>query len=148
MDLHPDWKEFLRLLNSHEVEYLVVGAHALAWYGHPRLTGDLDFFVGVSQANAEKLLAVLREFGFGSTLESSEELRTAPRVFMLGRLPYRIDLLTEIAGVPFEEAWRRRVPGVLGGVAVHFLSLEDYVANKRAAGRPKDVADLAALGEN
>lgn len=147
MDLHPDWKEFLRLLNSHGVEYLIVGAHALAMYGHPRLTGDLDFYVGVSEANSERLHAVLREFGFGSTIESAEQLRATPRVFMLGRLPYRIDILTAIDGTVFEEAWERRVPGVLDGVPVYFLSIEDFIANKRAAGRPKDLADLDALGD-
>ncbi|MCW5940897.1 MAG: nucleotidyltransferase [Fimbriimonadaceae bacterium] len=136
------------MLNSHGVEYLIIGAHALARYGHPRLTGDIDFFVGISEANAERLYAVLREFGFGATIESAAALTAAPRVFMLGRLPYRIDILTAIDGTDFKDAWQRRVSGALDGVPVHFLSLEDFVANKRAAGRPKDLADLDALGES
>lgn len=146
MELHPDWKEFLRLLNSHGVEYLIVGAHALAFHGHPRYTADIDFFIRTTQANAERLYDVLCEFGFGDSLDGPEDLLKQPAVFMLGRQPFRIDLLNQIDGVEFAGAWERRVVSELDGISVPFISLEDYVANKRAAGRKKDAYDLEALG--
>lgn len=148
MALHPDFKEFLRLLNSHQVEYLLVGAHALAVHGQPRMTGDIDFFIRSSPGNAARLYAALQEFGFGSTGVNAADLEQPGRIFMLGVLPHRIDLLTSISGVDFEQAWSRRFESVLDGLPVHVLSLEDLVANKRASGRAKDRADLDMLGES
>lgn len=145
MDLHEDWKEFLRLLNSHEVEYLIIGAHALAFHGSPRLTGDLDFFVGPSEENVTRLYRALEDFGFGSVLPPAESLLFERKVLMLGRPPYRIDILNDITGVPFEQAWMNRVLGEVEGIPVPFIARDDLVANKRASGRAKDVADLEAL---
>lgn len=147
MPLHPDWKEFLELLNSNEVEYLIVGAHARGLYGVPRYTGDLDIFVRSSPENARRLERALQAFGFGSLELTAEDFLVPNRVIQLGIEPYRIDLLTSISGVEFEEAWSDRVAGDLDGVPVAFLSLRAFRKNKLAAGRPKDLADLADLIE-
>lgn len=145
MDLHDDWKEFLRLLNSHGVEYLVVGAHALAFHGLPRMTGDLDFFVSSGPDNVERLFQVLTEFGFGESLPLRDDLVTQRRVLMLGRIPYRIDILNDISGIEFEEAWSNRVTAEINGVSIHFISDQDLLTNKRASGRMKDLADAEEL---
>jgi len=107
---------------------------------------DIDFFIQATRANAERLYHVLCEFGFGDSLDGPEDLLKEQAVFMLGRQPFRIDLLNQIDGVEFAGAWERRVVSELDGISVPFISLEDYVANKRAAGRKKDAYDLEALG--
>jgi hypothetical protein len=145
MPLHPDWKEFLELLNSNEVEYLIVGAHARAFHGVPRYTRDLDIFVRISPANAIRLEQTLRAFGFASTGLAADDFLVPGRVIQLGVEPYRIDLLTSISGVEFGDAWSDRVAGELDGVPVSFLSVRAFRQNKLAAGRPKDFADLADL---
>ena len=145
MPLHPDWKEFLQLLNSHGVEYLVVGAHARGLYGIPRYTRDIDIFLRRSPGNASRVEAVLREFGFASLRITAADFLTPGRVVQLGVEPYRIDLLTSISGVEFDDAWSDRVAGHLGGVPVSFISLRAFRKNKLAAGRPRDLADLADL---
>lgn len=147
MPLHPDWKEFLLLLNSHGVDYLVVGAHARGLYGIPRYTRDIDIFLRSSQANASKMELVLRDFGFSAPGIKAEDFLAPGRVVQLGVEPYRIDLLTTISGVEFEDAWSDRVSGELGGVPVTFISVRAFRKNKLAAGRPKDLADLADLLE-
>ena len=147
MPLHPDWKEFLELLNSHGVEYLVVGAHARGLYGIPRYTRDIDIFVRRSEDNASKLVSVLRDFGFASLGITAPDFLVPGRVVQLGVEPYRIDLLTGISGVEFEDAWPDRVAADLGGVPATFISLRAFRKNKLAAGRPKDLADLADLLE-
>ncbi len=147
MPLHPDWKEFLELLNSHGVDYLVVGAHARSFYGVPRYTHDIDLLVRSSEANAAKLIAALRAFGFSSLGITAQDFLVPGRVVQLGVEPYRIDLLTSISGVEFDDAWSDRVAAELSGVPVNFISLRAYRRNKLAAGRPKDLADLADLLE-
>ena len=147
MPLHPDWKEFLQLLNSHGVEYVVVGAHARGLYGLPRYTRDIDIFLRRSPANASRVETVLREFGFASLRITAEDFLIPGRVVQLGVEPYRIDLLTSISGVEFDDAWSDRVTGDLGGVQVSFISLRAFRKNKLAAGRPRDLADLADLLE-
>ncbi len=145
MPLHPDWKEFLELLNSNGVEYLIVGAHARVLHGIPRYTRDIDILVRVSPENATKLEHVLHAFGFASKGVTAEDFLAAHRVIQLGADPYRIDLLTSISGVEFDDAWSDRVAGDLDGVPVAFLSLRAYRKNKLAAGRLKDLADLEDL---
>ena len=145
MPLHPDWKEFLELLNSTGVDYLIVGAHARVLYGIPRYTRDIDILVRVSPENAAKLEHVLLAFGFASTGVTAEDFLVPHRVIQLGVEPYRIDLLTSISGVEFDDAWSDRVAGQMDGVPVAFLSLRAFRKNKLAAGRPKDLADLDDL---
>src|SRR5262245_10627356 len=103
MNLLPDWREFIELLNSHGVEYVVVGAWARAFHGIPRSTGDIDFFVRPSAENAERLVRVIERFGFGSLDITSQDFQTKDRVIQLGIEPYRIDLVTGISGVSFDE---------------------------------------------
>lgn len=145
MKLSPDLREFIALLNSHKVEFLVVGAHALAFHGLPRYTKDVDFFISTDPANAEAITAVIREFGFASTGLKAEDFRTPDLVIQLGVEPHRIDLLTGLSGIDWAEAWTSRDPGMLDGIPVHFLSKEAYIKNKLASGRPQDIADVARL---
>jgi hypothetical protein len=145
MKLNKDLREFIALLNSTGVKYLVVGGHAVAFHGHPRFTGDMDFFVECSPENANRLAAALVQFGFGGLGLGAEAFLQPETVVQLGRPPNRIDLLTSIDGVGFAKAWQAKVPGELDGAPVHFLGREDLLANKRASGRPQDLADLDNL---
>jgi len=143
--LQTDLSEFVRLLNSHSVDFLVVGGHAVAFHGYPRFTGDIDFLLRPSDANAERVLRVLRDFGFGSLPLTIADFTGPERVVQLGRPPNRIDLLTSISGVPFENAWTTRVAGVLGGHPVNFLGWDALIQNKQASNREKDQGDLTRL---
>ena len=147
MILLPDWREFIELLNRHEVDYIIVGAWARAFHGIPRSTGDIDFFVRRSPENARRLVQVLEEFGFGSLDIGSDDFLRPDRIVQLGIEPYRIDIINTISGVTFAEAWAERVTGEIDGLPTQFLSLRLFRRNKQAAGRPKDLADLDALPE-
>lgn len=144
-NLQSDLNEFVALLNSWKVEYLVVGGYAVAFHGHPRFTGDIDFLVRATPDNAQRLLDVLREFGFRSLNLTLEDLTTEGRVVQLGRPPNRIDLLTRISGVTFEEAWAGRISGNLGAHRVDFLGWDALIQNKTVTGRDKDRADVTKL---
>jgi hypothetical protein len=143
--LNEDFKEFVALLNSNRVEYLIVGGYALAAYGHPRYTGDLDFWIGTDPVNAKSVLIALDQFGFGALGIGLEDLTTPDRVIQMGFPPRRIDLLTSIDGVEFAPAFARRVAVGLDGQSLSFISLDDFKTNKRTTGRHKDLADLDAL---
>ena len=145
MAVPKDLSEFIALLNSHGVEFLVVGAHALAYHGHPRYTGDLDLLVRPVLENTAKLERALA-FSFSSLGLKAADFIVPERVIQLGVAPNRIDLLTSLTGVTFEEAWSNRVEGFLGGVAAPFLSREMLIKNKLATGRKQDAADVEALG--
>lgn len=147
MKLSPDLREFIGLLSSNGVEFLVVGAHALAWHGLPRYTKDVDFLVQTGSANVNALLAALEAFGFGATGLSAADFSRPDQVIQLGREPNRIDLLTGISGVEWEEAWATRVSGELDGLPVFFISKTAYLKNKIASGRPQDLADASRLRE-
>lgn len=143
--LQSDLREFIGLLNSLKVEYLVVGGHAVAFHGHPRFTGDIDFFVRATGENAERILRVLDAFGFGSLGITAADLTEPGQVIQLGRPPNRIDILTSISGIDFDSAWTSRAPADLDGHAVNFIGAEGLLKNKLASGRPKDLADAAKL---
>jgi hypothetical protein len=147
MDLHDDWKEFCGLLNTHEVEYLVVGAFALAFYGLPRLTGDIDFWVNPTKANAQRLASALAEFGFPSARDQVKQFAEPRQMWQIGVPPYRIDVITSIDGVNFMEAWADKVAGDLDGESVNYLSREHYLLNKRSTTRLKDKQDAERLAE-
>jgi predicted nucleotidyltransferase len=140
MELIRDLKEFIRLLDAHEVRYLIVGGAAVNALGFVRMTEDLDFWLERNEANAEKTLAALAEFGFDEF--SKSDLMDPQAVLMLGRVPHRIDLLTWISGCEFADCYPRRVFANLGGVRVPLISLEDLLINKHASARPKDLADI------
>jgi hypothetical protein len=143
-----DFKEFAELLNKNGVEYLVVGGYAVGVHGHPRYTGDIDFWIRPEQSNAEKLLKSTAEFGYTIVNVTVPELITPGKVFQIGRQPYRIDILNTIDGVDFSECYERRVIFVLDDVPVPFIGLEDLKINKKTSGRHKDLADLEVLESN
>jgi predicted nucleotidyltransferase len=142
--LNRDFKEFAELLNAHGVEYLVVGGYALAAHGHPRYTGDIDFWIAPSSENISKLLLVLDEFGFASLGITAADF-DADTVLQLGQPPRRIDLLTSIDGVFFDVCFAKREQVELAGVRLNIIGLDDLKTNKRSAGRLKDLADLEIL---
>ena len=147
MDVQPDFRDLLVLLNAHGVEYLIVGAYALAFHGAPRFTGDLDILVRPAPANAERVLAALADFGFGFPNLTASDFQNPNQVVQLGVPPVRIDLITSITGVSWEEAEAHKEPGAFGDLPVNYLGRQQYIANKRARGRKKDLADIEALGE-
>jgi hypothetical protein len=147
MEVQKDFKELLASFNAHGVEYLIVGGYALAFHGAPRFTGDLDLFINPTSANAHRILTALGEFGFGGIELSAEDFQKPDHVVQLGVPPVRVDIVTSIDGVTWPEAWAGKVAGNYGAVAVHYLGRPQFIANKRAVGRRKDLADLEALGE-
>ena len=140
-----DFKEFLKLLNSHRVEYLLVGGYAVGYHGYPRATADMDLWVAVHQNNAEKLVAVLREFGFNVPQLSVNLFLKAEQIVRMGVPPLRIELLTTISGVRFENCYSERIIDMIDDVEVHIISLEHLKKNKQASGRHKDLDDLQNL---
>lgn len=145
MKLHKDLREFIELLNSHGVEYVVVGGHAVAFHGYPRYTGDIDFLVRPTEENVSRIVAVLEGFGFSGAHELKASLTQPEKIIQLGRLPNRIDILTSASGVDFEEVWNQAISAELDGLPVRFPDLSSLLKNKRASGRPKDLADVDEL---
>lgn len=145
MNLNGDFKEFLSLLIEHRVKFLLVGAQALAVHGKPRFTGDLDIWVDRDPDNAERLVQALAAFGFDDI--PAQPFTEHDRLLTLGREPVRIDIFTYIPGPDFSEAWTRREKVKLGPGLVPVIGREDFIASKKASGRPKDLADLALLDE-
>ena len=143
--LNRDFQEFAQCLAARGVEYLLVGGYALAAHGHPRYTGDIDFWVNSNAENIARLLLALDDFGFGSLGLKPADF-DADTVVQLGHPPGRIDLLTAIDGVSFDDCFARRQQADVGGVELSIIGLEDFIANKRSTGRLKDLADLESLG--
>jgi predicted nucleotidyltransferase len=143
--LDKDLLELLELFRSKGVEFLVVGGHAVAFHGYPRLTEDLDLFVRPDLANGEKIVSALQDFGFGSLEITPSDFEAHERVIQLGRAPNRVDLLTRLYGVDFDVAWERRIAAVLDAVPVWMISRDDLIANKRATGLTQDIADADRL---
>ena len=145
MKLPSDLHAFIESLNAAHVKYLIVGGYAVAFHGHPRFTGDIDVFIEASMDNAVKVVQALRHFGFGGLELDPSALATKDVVVQLGLPPNRIDIMTSIDGVAFNEAWQTRVSARISGTATAFIGKELLVANKRSAGRPKDIADADEL---
>jgi predicted nucleotidyltransferase len=140
-----DLREFLKLLNSARVEYLLIGGYAVGYYGYPRATGDLDIWVAISDKNARKLVRVLKDFGFDVPNLSPEVFVETNRLVRFGEPPLRIEILTTISGVSFDDCFARRNRVKFDGLRVNLISLDDLKKNKAASGRPKDLDDLQAL---
>ncbi|HEY1462539.1 MAG TPA: nucleotidyltransferase [Terriglobales bacterium] len=140
----PHYKELLQLLNEFEVEYLIVGGFAVMKYGEPRFTKDLDVWVHNSSHNSLRLVSALKKFGAPLQKDaiSQQTFSRKQVVYQIGVAPVRIDILTEITGLQFPDAWKKRVPSTFFGVPVHFISQDDLVTNKKALGRGVDVKDL------
>jgi hypothetical protein len=143
--LDKDLRELLELFRSTGVECLVVGGHAVAFHGRPRLTEDLDLFVRPDATNGARIVEALRAFGFASLEVSPTDFTADDRVIQLGRAPNRVDLLTKLYGVEFADAWSRRVAAHLDGAEVWMISRDDLIRNKRATGRTQDLADAEFL---
>jgi hypothetical protein len=141
--LHDDWNAFLKLLVARRVRFVIVGGHAVAAHGRPRMTADLDVWIDPSPPNARRAAAAIAEFGFGTV--DADRLTRPKQVVFMGREPYRIDVLTSVDGVSFARAWAGRLAGTLGNVRVAFIGRTELLRNKRAAGRPKDLLDLELL---
>jgi hypothetical protein len=142
MPLSNDLREFLKLLNSRGVDYVIVGAHSLAFHGRPRYTGDLDVLIRSTPGNAAKLVDLLNEFGFTDSDFKASDFTEPDQVIQLGRAPNRIDLLTSISGVSRDEAFATRVSAELDSIPVFVLGKDALFRNKRAVGRPQDLADI------
>jgi hypothetical protein len=143
--MNPDFRDLLAAFNAHGVDYLVVGAYALAAHGHVRATKDLDLWVRPTPINAPHVLLALREFGASLHDLTEADLSRPGIIFQIGVPPIRIDILTAIDGVDFESAWRQRVTVDLADLAVPVLSKAHLLINKRATGRLQDLADIEHL---
>lgn len=143
--LSKDFKEFIELLNKHKVRYLVVGGYAVAFHGHPRYTKDLDVWVERSPENADKVLEALEEFGFGALGLKTADFLENDQIIQLGYPPNRIDILTALKKVKFEDCYRARIDVEIQGLRINFIDLENLKQNKRATGRPQDLADVENL---
>ena len=146
MHLPEDFKEFIALMISHHVRFVMIGGYAYNLYRNPRATGDIDFFLANTPDNEERIRTVLVNFGFAQVVpQAGKKLLADDAVIMLGRSPFRIDLLTTIDGVAFEEVEQNCHAFNLGGLKIPVISAQLLLANKLASGRPKDLADAAEL---
>ncbi|MDZ7637238.1 MAG: hypothetical protein U5J83_03150 [Bryobacterales bacterium] len=144
-DANQDFSEFIECLNSRKAEFLVIGAHAMAIYGYPRFTGDLDVWVRSTPENLERVRLAIADFGMKVEAEGKGSWLGPNEVFQMGVAPYRIDVLRSISGVEFDEAWESRVSKLFGGHEVSFLSKALLLRNKKASGRKRDLADVEEL---
>jgi predicted nucleotidyltransferase len=143
--LPPDFKEFLRLLNSSKVEYLVIGGYAVNYYGFSRATADLDIWIAISPENAERVAGAVREFGFAQA--GAAAFLEPRKVIRMGVPPLRLEILTSISGVEFAACYARRLEVELDDTVVNLICLDDLKRNKSASGRLKDRLDLEQLGQ-
>jgi hypothetical protein len=140
-----DFREFVELLIKHQVEYLIVGGYAVGIHGHPRYTGDLDIWLNPSTINAQKIILCVNEFGFSSFKLKVEDFTKEGNIIQLGYPPLRIDLLTEIDGVTFEECYDNKKVIDIEGLQVNFIGYWDLLKNKKVSGRHKDLDDIENL---
>ena len=143
--LSKDFKEFIELLNEHSVRYLVVGGYAVAFHGHPRYTKVLDVWIELSPENADKVLKTLGKFGFGSLDLKPDDFLEGDQIIQLGYPPNRIDILTTLKDLKFKDCYKARVDVEIQGLHINFIDIENLKKNKRATGRPQDLADAENL---
>lgn len=144
---NKDFREFIELLNENNVKYLIVGGYAVGFHGYPRYTKDLDIWLLVSDDNAEKIINTLKQFGFGGGGIHKEDFLKTDEFVQLGYPPNRIDLVTSCDGVVFEECFTSKVTIEYQGLKMNFIDLDNLKKNKKASGRPQDLADLDNLSE-
>lgn len=144
-ELPRDFKDFLKLLNEKEVDYLLIGGYAVGYYGYPRATNDIDIWIATTPDNARKVVKVLKEFGFEYPELNEDLFLQENKIVRMGNPPMRIEILTSISGVKFKECHQKRVIDTLAGVSVSLISLEDLKMNKKASGRYRDLDDLENL---
>ena len=140
-----DFREFLQLLNSKKIEYLVIGGYAVGYHGYPRATGDMDIWIAINEKNALKIIEVLKEFGFDLPELEKELFLKENKVIRMGIPPMRLEILTSIDGVCFETCFKNRIIADFGSFKVNFISKDDLLTNKQASGRPKDLLDYDVL---
>ena len=143
--LSPDFKDFIELLNAHNVEYLIVGGYALAFHGHPRYTKDIDIWIATNTVNAERMLKVLTDFGFSSLALSQQDFLEENNIIQLGFPPNRIDILTSVDGIEFANSISQSSIIEVDGVTIHLIGIHKLIENKTASGRLQDLADVEKL---
>ncbi len=145
MVLNQDFKEFIQSLNDHNVRYLIIGGYAVAFHGHPRYTKDLDICIELGQENAANILKALAHFGFGSLGLTEDDFLEPDQIVQLGFPPSRIDILTTLEGVDFDECFASKIVTTIDNIQMNFIDLENLKKNKKATGRLQDLADLENL---
>jgi len=143
--LPPDFKDFLKLLKEHKVQYLLIGGYAVGYHGYPRATANMDIWIAMRSENAEKIVSVLREFGFDVPELSAELFLKDKQIVRMGVPPVKLEITTSISGVDFDECYRERVIDILDGIEVNLISLKHLKINKKASDRYKDLNDLENL---
>jgi hypothetical protein len=144
--MNQDFLDLLRAFIDRDVRFLIVGAYALAVHGRPRATGDLDVWVDATPENAAKVMSALEQFGAPTAQVRAEDFSRPGIVFQMGLPPVRIDVLTELSGVTFSEAWSTRTQAAFGPMTVDVIGREAFLKNKRATGRARDLGDIESLG--
>ena len=147
MEAQKDFKELLELFNKHKVEYVIVGAYALAFHGCPRYTGDLDLFVKPDSINAKKVIEAIKEFGFESLQLTADDFSSPEKVVQLGVPPIRIDIITSLTALTWEQVEAHKVKGEYGNAPVYFIGKNELIINKKSLGRHKDLADIESITE-
>jgi len=145
IEFPKDFKEFLQLMNSKEIEYLVVGGYAVGYHGYPRATGDMDIWIAINKNNAMKMVDSLKEFGFDLPELKNELFLQEEKIIRMGVPPMRLEILTSIDGVSFDTCFKNRVIADFGAFKVNFISKDDLLINKRSSGRPQDLVDFDKL---
>jgi hypothetical protein len=143
--LPPDFKEFLRLLHTNHVEYLLIGGYAVGYHGYPRATNDMDIWIALNPENAIKMTKVIKDFGFDTLDLSTELFLQKDRIVRMGLPPIRIEVLLEISGVQFDQCYEERIDAAIDDIPVKLINLKHLKINKRASGRYKDLDDLEHL---
>jgi hypothetical protein len=148
MNIHIDFEEFLKFLKEENAEFAIIGGYAVAFHGYVRATNDMDLFFRATGKNIARIRNALKKFGLPTTAKQAKEFTEPGSIIRMGIPPVRIEMINNISGLTFDEVWKNRVPGEYGTVAVDYISLEDLLKNKKASGRPKDLADFDELGGN
>lgn len=143
--LPPDFKDFLKLLHTHHVEYLLIGGYAVAFHGYPRATVDMDVWVAISPHNSQQVVSALKEFGFDVPSLRPSLFQQPEQVIRMGLPPLRLEILTSVSGVSFQDCYENRIESEIDGVVVNIISLKHLKENKKHSGRHKDLADLENL---
>ena len=147
MRIEKDFKEFIALLNTNKVRYMIVGGFAFSFHAEPRFTKDIDIFILTDIPNSRRILKSVEDFGFTKSGLTKDDFISPGRVIQLGHAPVRIDIVTSIDGVGFADAWKKRVTGNYGGVPAFFISKNDLIKNKLSLKRPQDLVDVRRLRE-
>ena len=145
IELHPDFKDFLRQLTSHNVRYLLVGGYAVGYHGYPRATGDMDIWIEMSESNSKKVASAFHDFGMPDEATSEDLFLEKNKVIRIGVPPVRLEVITSASGVDFNECYLNREVVEIDGIPINLISLQDLKKNKRAAGRHKDMEDMEHL---